>query len=1266
MKNLFSLILASLLSACYTYSQTISWSGYPTGGTSYTSGIMTATVTSQNPGFQNSTPRHYAGATVGSGQCGIAGGLALEHLFGNITNAHSTLNLDFTSGNTTNGLCGNISFRIKDINSEESNQTFADWVEISAFDGNNNPIPVGNIVATGGTNKINITSGNTRIIKGHNNGSYGSRSTTTCDEMTFTVTPAAGTTLKNVVIKYHPDYTAAPNNYYSFMSPLRPAYQYISISPITVTPSAGPTAMDIAVTPASCVGNDGEVSIESVTGGTAPYQYNFNNQGLSGTTDYAGLASGTYPVLVQDNNGCTYSTTANVTQQTGPTAVVATPTNATCGQTNGSVVLGNVTGGTAPYEFNFNNQGFSTTTTYSGLGSGTYTIVVSDANDCTYSTTVNVGSSSSPTAVVATPTNATCGQTNGSVVLGAVTGGTGPYEFNFNSQGFSTTTTYSGLGSGIYTIVVSDVNNCTYSTTVAVTATGSGPTNIVITPTDETCGQTNGSVVLGTVTGGTGPYEFNFNNQGFSTTTTYSGLGSGTYTVVVSDVNNCTYSTTATIASTGNGPTGIVITPTDETCGQTNGSVVLGTVTGGTAPYQYNFNNQGFSTTTTYSGLGNGTFTIVVRDANNCLYNTTVNISSVGGPTNVVITPTNEMCGQANGSVVFGTVTGGVGPYEFNFNNQGFSTTTTYSGLATGTYTIVVHDVNDCPYNTTVNIGSTGGPTNVVITPTDAACGQTNGSVVLGTVTGGTGPYEFNFNNQGFSTTTTYSGLGSSTYTIVIHDVNDCPYTTTVNIGSVGGPTNVVITPANEMCGQANGSVVLGTVTGGTGPYEFNFNNQGFSTTTTYSGLGGGTYTIVVNDVNDCLYNTTVNIGSTGGPTNIVVTPTDAMCGQTNGNVVLGTVAGGTGPYEFNFNNQGFSTTTTYSGLGSGMYTIVVHDVNDCPYTTTVNIGSIGGPTNVVVTPANETCGQSNGSVVLGTVTGGTGPYEFNFNSQGFSTATTYSGLGSGTYTIVVHDVNDCPYTTTVNIGSIGGPTNIVLIPTNATCGQANGNVVLGNVTGGTSPYEFNFNNQGFSTTTTYSDLGSGTYTIIVNDANDCSYSTTITIQQSSQAIDDVDYTTIEQTCSSNGLFIITDVIGGAAPYVYTLNGVTVTDTITNVTSGVYNLEITDINGCVLDTLLTMPEGLGEETLHIPNVFTPNADKANDVWFISGTCIQDIECVIVNRWGEVMATLEHYTDVWDGYFKGKLATPGVYFYKAKVTFGSGVEEIYHGHITLVD
>lgn len=235
------LFICFLSVALFINAQTYSWSGFPNGGTSYVTGIMTATVTSSAPGSQYGTPKYYSSATVGSGQCGIAGGLGLEQMFGNVTSAHITVRLDFTNGLTQNGTCASMQFQIHDINADESNATFRDFVHISATDESNAAIPVANITATGGSNKAITTSGGTTRIIAGSTGTYGSRSTTACDNVTITVTPPVGVPLRTITIRYQPSYEAASatTGYWNFSGPYRPAYQYISIGSIVATPVGG-------------------------------------------------------------------------------------------------------------------------------------------------------------------------------------------------------------------------------------------------------------------------------------------------------------------------------------------------------------------------------------------------------------------------------------------------------------------------------------------------------------------------------------------------------------------------------------------------------------------------------------------------------------------------------------------------------------------------------------------------------------------------------------------------------------------------------------------------------------------------------------------------------------------------------------------------------------------------------------------------------------------------------------------------------------------
>src|SRR5204862_7374212 len=113
------------------------------------------------------------------------------------------------------------------------------------------------------------------------------------------------------------------------------------------------------------------------------------------------------------------------------------------------------------------------------------------------------------------------------------------------------------------------------------------------------------------------------------------------------------------------------------------------------------------------------------------------------GATGLRVTPTNGTHGTANGYMTIGTVTGGVVPYTHHFDRGGYSATLVYNNLAAGPHTVDVQDANGCILSAPVTINGTTGPTAVVVTPTDATCGTANGSLTLGTVTGGVAPYTY-------------------------------------------------------------------------------------------------------------------------------------------------------------------------------------------------------------------------------------------------------------------------------------------------------------------------------------------------------------------------------------------------------------------------------------------------------------------------------------------------------------------------------------------
>ena len=563
---------------------------------------------------------------------------------------------------------------------------------------------------------------------------------------------------------------------------------------ITLINGSFPTAIASTVTNPDCGLNNGQVVLGAVTGGAAPYQYNFNGLGyaLATSTPYTNLSTGSYSLLVQDANGCIY-TAPNIvlTSGTGPTAIAVTTTNTSCGASTGQVNLGAVTGGTLPYQYNFNSLGLSGTDIYTNLSAGSYSLIVQDANGCIYTApTIVLTSGSGPTAIAVTTTNTGCGAPTGQVNFGAVTGGTLPYQYNFNSLGLSGTNIYTNLSAGSYSLIVQDANGCIYTAPTIVLTSGSGPSAIAVTTINESCALANGQVTLGSVTGGTLPYQYNFNGLGLSGTAIYTNLSAGSYSLIIQDASGCTYTSPSIVLTNATGPTAISTTFLNESCNLSNGQITLGLVTGGTPSFQYNLNGLGFSSTTSYTNLIAGTYTLVVKDQNGCTFNApSIVLSNTVGPTSVAAITTNSTCNLSNGSIQIGLVTGGVLPYQYNFNSLGYSTVTSFLNLAASSYTLSVQDGNGCVYvSTPIIISNTGGPNDLVITTTGAACDNTNGQISINNTTGGIIPYTYSIDGVTFSNAVTYPNLLPGIYTVSVKDGNGCVYSESSIISNSSSP----------------------------------------------------------------------------------------------------------------------------------------------------------------------------------------------------------------------------------------------------------------------------------------------------------------------------------------------------------------------------------------------------------------------------------------------------------------------------------------------
>ena len=535
-------------------------------------------------------------------------------------------------------------------------------------------------------------------------------------------------------------------------------------------------------------------------------------------------------------------------------------------------------------------------------------------------------------------------------------------------------------------------------------------------------------------------------------------------------MNGCIYSTTINLTS-GTGPTDVDVATGNAACGANNGSLSIGNVTGGTGPYSFSVDNGDYSNNRDYSSLAAGSHTVDVRDANGCVFSTTVTIGSGTGPTAINVSSTNENCGNSNGTITINSTIGGTAPYTYSVDGSPFSGNLTYTGLAAGTHAVQVMDANGCLYLVNVDITNSGGPSSVDITPTNADCGAANGAFTINGVNGGGAPYSYSFNGGAFTSEITYTDLSAGSYTLEIRDANNCVFSTAVNISNIDGPTDVELSANNAACGVDNGRINIGNVTGGTAPYEFSVDGGAYGGATTHSNLAAGIHTVDVRDANGCVFAKSITIGQGEGPTAMDINPTNASCGSDNGRINITGVTGGTGPYTYSVDNGPFSGNTNYTDLSSGTHVVEVMDANGCTFSELVTIGSGTGPTAVTIVTDPAACGSGNGGLVIGNVTGGTGPYTYSVDNGSYSGNVNYNNLTPGSHTVDIRDANGCIYSTTVVIGSNGGPTDVNIATDPAACGADNGTLSIGTVTGGDAPYTYSVDGGNYTGNRDYTNL---------------------------------------------------------------------------------------------------------------------------------------------------------------------------------------------------
>ncbi len=824
-----------------------------------------------------------------------------------------------------------------------------------------------------------------------------------------------------------------------------------------------------------------------------------------------GLHAGTYCVVMNDANQTCAVDTCFTLVAPPPIEITLAVGDVTTNGGNDGYIVSTVSGGAPPYSYQWSNG--KTTSNIDLLTAGIYTLTVADANGCI---AVNEAVVNEPTTTnceivlqdLQHPACASVPGTSGGYGYIIVSGAPAGVQFFYSWSNGMTGSAIDGLSSGTYCVTMYDATeSCVID--ACFTLEAPAPLQVTLSASDVTTPGGNDGYIISTVSGGTPPYTYQWDNG--QTSSNIDLLTAGIYTVTVTDANGCSTVNEAQVNEPTTTNCEVVLQnlqhPTCAAIPGTTGGDGYIIVTGAPAGVQFFYSWSNGMTGSAIDGLGSGTYCVTMYDANeSCVVDACFTLEAPA-PIEIALSASDVTTPGGNDGYIISTVSGGTPPYTYQWSNGETSSAT--DNLAAGIYTVTVTDANGC---TSVNEAQVDEPTTtnceiVLVTLENPACaaeaGTASGDGFI-IVSGAPAGVQFFYSWSNGMMGAAIDGLGAGTYCVTMYDATESCVIEECFTLEAPAPLQVALAASNVTTSGGNDGYIVSTVTGGTPPYNYQWNNG--ETSSNIDLLTAGIYTVTVTDANGCSTINEAQVNEPTGPNCEVLVlalqnPTCASVPGTTGGDGYIIVSAVPSEFAFFYTWSNGMTGSVIDGLGSGTYCVTIYDSNQSCEANACFTLEAPTPLQVALAPSDVTTPGGNDGYIISTVAGGTPPYTYQWSNGETSSAT--DNLAPGIYTLTVTDANGC---SSVNEAEVNEPTGQCnwQVYCNSTPILCNGDLegsVYAIVDGGIAGTSYNYlwqdaNGTAVGENFVVGGLAAGTYTVLVTDPTGCVASCTTTVSQ--------------------------------------------------------------------------------------------------------------------------------------------------------------------------